>query len=388
MSKVRYGIVGIGRMGATHAKKLNKGKDPNGTLTAVCDTDAERRDWAAQNLKDVEIFDDYKKLIASDKVDAVVVATPHYDHPVIGMAALNAGKHLLIEKPAGVYTRQVRELNELAAAKPDQVFGIMYNQRTNPLYRKAKHIIDSGELGDIKRINWIVTNWYRPQTYYDSGGWRGTWDGEGGGVLMNQAPHQLDLFQWLGGMPTNVRADCKVGVGRDISVENDVTFYTQYANGASGVFVSSTHDAPGSNRLEIDGEGGRIVIEQDGLSETFLFNKLPRFESEMNAVNTSAMPFMRTKKIRARTGALKNAYILGVVGQHMGIFRNFSRAVLAGEPLIAPGADGIRGLTIANAAYLSSWLDKDIELPIDEDLYYRELEKRVADEKKNRKKRA
>lgn len=388
MSKVRYGIIGIGRMGGTHAKKLNKGKDPNAELTAVCDTDPERRDWAKKNLKDVAVYEDYKDLIGSDKVDVVVVATPHYDHPVIGMEALKADKHLLIEKPAGVYTEKVRELNELAAQYPGRVFGIMYNQRTNPLYRKAKELIDSGEMGKLKRINWVVTNWYRPQAYYDLGGWRGTWGGEGGGVLMNQAPHQLDLFQWLGGMPNKVRGYCKVGVGRDINVENDVTFYTEYDSGATGVFVTSTHDAPGTNRLEIDGDGGRLVIEQNGLAESFVFNKLSRFESDMNDdVNTSSMPFMRTKKIKARTGALKNIVTLGLVGQHMGIFRNFSRAVLYGEPLIAPGVEGINGLTLANAAYLSAWLDETVALPLDEKLYKKELDKRVAEEEKSGKKR-
>ncbi len=380
MSKVRYGIVGIGRMGSTHAKKLLKGLDKNATLTAVSDTGADRRDWAAKELKGVAVYDDYNQLLADPNVDVVVVSTPHYDHPVIGVAALKAGKHLLIEKPAGVYTKAVRELIAESEKHPSQVFGIMLNQRTNPLYRAARTIIENGELGELKRVNWIITNWYRPQAYYDLGGWRGTWAGEGGGVLMNQAPHQLDLFQWLGGMPVSIRANCVVGVGRKINVENDVTIIARYANGASGVFVSSTHDAPGSNRLEIDGTGGRLVIEQNGLTEKMTFDKLPSLETELNAKVTSPMPFIRAKKTTKRTGALSNALVLGVVGQHMGIFRNFSRAVLFGEPLIAPGADGIKGLTIANAAYLSSWLGSDVDIPFDEDLYKRELDKRIAEE--------
>jgi predicted dehydrogenase len=200
---------------------------------------------------------------------------------------------------------------------------------------------------------------------------------------MNQAPHQLDLFQWLGGMPIKVRGYCKVGVGRDINVENDVTIYTEYDNGATGVFITSTHDAPGSNRLEIDGDAGRLVIEQNSLTtESFIFNKLPRPESEMNRdLSIKAIPMVRTKTIKARTGSLVNAYRLVIVGQHMGIFRNFSRAVLHGEALIAPGVEGINGLTLANAAYLSGWLDKEIVLPLDEALYREELEKRVAEEK-------
>lgn len=381
MNKLRYGIVGIGKMGSTHAKKLAQGKDKNATVSAVCDIAEDRLDWAKETLPNVKRFSDYHDLIACDEVDAVVVATPHYDHPVIAKEVLNAGKHVLIEKPAGVYTKAIRELNALAATKPKLVFGIMYNQRTNPLYREAKRIIESGEMGELKRINWVITNWYRPQAYYDQGGWRGTWAGEGGGVLINQCPHQLDLFQWLGGMPTKVRGYARNGIKRDIAVENDVTFYTEYANGASGVFVTSTHDYPGTNRLEISGDGGRIVIEQTLLSEKMTFHKLTVKESEFNATNQKFMPQIPHKVIKRKTGTLTNAVRLGLIGQHMNILRNFSLAVLKGEKLIAPGEEGIRGLTVSNAVHLSSWLNQEIALPLDEDLYIAELEKRIEAEK-------
>jgi predicted dehydrogenase len=375
MEKVRYGIVGIGKMGHTHAEKLQAGIDKNGALAAVCDIEEERRTWAGGKLKDVKIYSDYRELLSDNDVDAVVVATPHYFHPTIAIDALNAGKHVLIEKPAGVYTKAVREMNELAVKKSGQVFGIMYNQRTNPLYKKAKELIDGGEMGEIKRINWIITNWYRPQAYYDQGGWRGTWDGEGGGVLINQCPHQLDIFQWLGGMPTKLKGYLKEGANRDIEVENDVTFYTEYKNGASGIFVTSTHDFPGTNRLEIDGDGGKLVIEQDLLTEKLTFEKLKINESEFNKTNRQFMPRIPFAKITKRTNAFQNAYRLGVIGQHMNIFRNFSNAVLNGEKLIAPGVEGINGLMISNAAYLSAWTGKEIEFPIDEDLFLAVLDK-------------
>ena len=380
MNKVRYGIIGIGKMGGTHAKKLLKNFDKNATLVAVSDVEAKRKAWAEATLKGVKFYGDYKELLADPAVDAVIVATPHYLHPVIAIEALRAGKHVLTEKPAGVYTAQVREMNEEAAKHPDQVFGIMYNQRTNPLYREAKRVIESGEMGEIKHISWIITNWYRPQAYYDQGGWRGTWAGEGGGVLINQCPHQLDLFQWLGGMPKSVRGFAKTAVKRNISVENDVTFYTEYANGASGVFVTSTHDFPGTNRLEISGDGGRIVIEQNLLSEKFVFNKLKIKEEEFNRNNTKFMPQIPQTKIVKRTTLLQNAIRLGLIGQHMNIIRNFSKAVLFGEPLIAPGAEGINGLTLSNAVHLSSWLGKTVELPIDEKAFKSELDLRIAEE--------
>lgn len=384
MDKVRFGIIGIGKMGSLHCLRFTHGLIKNGTLAAVCDISPERKEWAEKNLKakGVEFFDDYKSLIDSGKVDAVLVATPHYDHPVIATYALSKGLHTLIEKPAGVYTKAIRELNEYAATKPELTFGIMYNQRTNKLYRFAKELVETGRLGEMKRINWIITNWYRPQAYYNQGGWRGTWAGEGGGVLINQCPHQLDLFQWLGGMPSMIRGYAKVGRNRDINVENDVTAYMEYPNGATGVFITSTHDFPGTNRLEIDGDKGKIVIENNKL----VFTELEVAESVFNATNKKFMPSIPSHKTVKRMSKL-GELMMNVFGQHTGIINNFINHIVNGEPLIAPGADGIRGLTISNAIHLSSWTGEAVELPIDEDKFIAELEKRKAEEKESSKKK-
>lgn len=384
MDKVRFGIIGIGKMGSLHCLRFTHGLIKNGTLAAVCDISPERKEWAEKNLKakGVEFFDDYKSLIDSGKVDAVLVATPHYDHPVIATYALSKGLHTLIEKPAGVYTKAIRELNEYAATKPELTFGIMYNQRTNKLYRFAKELVETGRLGEMKRINWIITNWYRPQAYYNQGGWRGTWAGEGGGVLINQCPHQLDLFQWLGGMPSMIRGYAKVGRNRDINVENDVTAYMEYPNGATGVFITSTHDFPGTNRLEIDGDKGKIVIENNKL----VFTELEVAESVFNATNKKFMPSIPSHKTVKRMSKL-GELMMNVFGQHTGIINNFTNHIVNGEPLIAPGAEGIRGLTISNAIHLSSWTGEAVELPIDEDKFIVELEKRKAEEKESSKKK-
>ena len=384
MEKVRFGIIGIGKMGSLHCLRFTHGLIKNGVLTAVCDISPERKAWAEKHLasKGVEFFDDYKSLIDSGKADAVLVATPHYDHPVIATYALSKGLHTLIEKPAGVYTKAIRELNEFAATKPELTFGIMYNQRTNKLYRFAKELVETGRLGEMKRINWIITNWYRPQAYYDQGGWRGTWAGEGGGVLINQCPHQLDLFQWLGGMPSMIRGYAKVGMHRNINVENDVTAYMEYPNGATGVFITSTHDFPGTNRLEIDGDKGKIVIENNKL----VFTELEVGESVFNATNKKFMPSIPSHKIvkkMSKAGEL----IMNVFAQHTGIINNFTNHIIDGEPLIAPGEDGIRGLTISNAIHLSSWTGEAVTLPIDEDKFIAELEKRKAEEKESSKKK-
>lgn len=385
MNKVRFGIIGIGKMGSQHCMRFTHGLIKNAVLTAVCDISPDRKKWAEEKLvsKGVEFFDDYKSLIDSGKVDAVLIATPHYDHPVIAVYALEKGLHTLIEKPAGVYTKAVREMNEVAAAKPELVFGIMYNQRTNKLYRFAKELVESGRLGGIKRINWIITNWYRPQAYYDQGGWRGTWAGEGGGVLINQCPHQLDLFQWLGGMPVSVTAHAEIGKNRNINVENDVTAFMEYANGATGVFITSTHDFPGTNRLEIDADKGKLVIEGGKLT----FTELAVGETEFNAKNKKFMPRIPSKKIKKSIGLIGQAKMF-LFEQHTGIINNFVSAILFKTPLIAPGAEGIRGLTISNAIHLSAWTGEKVVLPIDEDKFIEELEKRKAEEKIKSKKQA
>ncbi|MBO7384727.1 MAG: TIM barrel protein, partial [Clostridia bacterium] len=248
MDKVRIGIIGVGNMGTGHAKNIFAGKVPDMVLGAVADIKEERRAWAKENLPGVEVFDDATKMMESGLIDAVIVAVPHYDHPRLVREALEKGLHAMCEKPAGVYTKAVRELNEFARTQ-DKIYAIMFNQRTNCVYRKMKEIIASGEMGAIRRTNWIITNWFRSQSYYDSGAWRATWDGEGGGVLLNQCPHNLDLWQWICGMPNKVRAFCHNGKWHDIEVEDDVTAYVEYPNGATGVFVTTTSDAPGTNRF-------------------------------------------------------------------------------------------------------------------------------------------
>ena len=240
MTEIRFGVIGIGGMGSGHASNIAAGQVPGLHLAAVADSRPERLQWAKENLPaKTACFSDGKELIDSGMCDAVLIATPHYDHPKYAIYALEHGVHVLCEKPAGVYTKQVREMNE-AAAKSDKTFAIMFNQRTNCVYRKLHEMIQSGELGAMKRVNWIITDWYRTQSYYDAAGWKATWDGEGGGVLLNQCPHQLDLLQWLCGMPTKIRAFCHEAKWHDIEVEDDVTAYLEFANGATGVFVTTT----------------------------------------------------------------------------------------------------------------------------------------------------
>ena len=365
MDCVKLGIIGIGNMGSSHMRTITGGEVPGMDLAAVCDINPARLTWAEENYPDVPRFDDAEKLMTSGLVNAVLIATPHYIHPDLVIAALNHGLHVISEKPAGVFTKAVREMNEIAE-KSDKTFAIMFNQRTNCVYRKMKEIIESGEMGAIRRTNWLITNWYRPQSYYDSGAWRATWDGEGGGVLLNQCPHNLDLWQWLCGMPVKVQAFTHNGKWHDIEVEDDVTAYVEYANGATGVFITSTGDAPGTNRLEITMDGGKLVCDGNSLK----MYKLSQDINEFSATYTGGFGMPDVTEIDVETD--------GENPQHAGVLRAFTDHLLNGGKLTAEGKEGINGLTLSNAMHLSSWLGRAVELPLDENLFLEELNKRRA----------
>lgn len=366
MDKVRFGIIGVGNIGTVHARYLLAGTVKEACLTAVCDNNSDKHLAIRQLVGEkVAMFSDAEEMLKSGLIDAVIVATPHYDHPGLSMLAMRNGIHTLCEKPAGVYTTQVREMNEFARGC-NVVFGMMFNQRPNPLYQKVKDLIDSGELGELRRSNWIITNWYRSQSYYNSGGWRATWKGEGGGVLLNQDPHQLDLWQWLVGMPVRMRAFCQFGKHRQIEVENEVTAYAEYANGATGVFITTTAEAPGTNRLEIAGDRGKVVVEDGKLR----FWRLRESETEFNARWENGFGEPECWEVTIP--------VAPECSDHHVITANFAAAVLHGTPLLAPGTDGIHGLTLSNAMHLSTWTDDWVDLPFDEALFKKLLDERIA----------
>ncbi len=368
-SKLRVGIIGVGNIGSAHAACLGHGEIDGMTLSALCDTDPHKRARLAEIYPIVPIFDSHESLIASGLVDTVIVATPHKYHPPIAKAALEAGLHTLSEKPAGVDCQSVRELYEVAA-RSNGMFGIMFNQRTDPLFQKARELVQSGRLGEMKRMVWIITNWYRPQSYYDSGAWRGSWNGEGGGVLLNQAPHNLDIWQWICGMPTRLRAFCYRGKYHDISVEDDATIYTEYANGATGIFITSTGEYPGTNRLEITGDRGKLVIEHGRLTLTELEFSEREFRVSEPGTKPPAVSTWIFEEKTTRSG-------------HALILQNFANSILMGESLIAPGTDGILELSLSNAAYLSADREDWIDLPPDGDAFL-DLLHRMQDEEGGR----
>ena len=377
MEKLRVGIIGIGNMGSAHCANLTDKKIPDMTLTAVCDINPKRLEWAEKKYPDVQRFATSDELLAAHVCDVIIVATPHYDHPRLVIEGLQKGYHMMCEKPAGVYTKAVEEMNAVAE-KSDKMFGIMFNQRTNPAYIEMKHIVESGQLGAIKRTNWIITDWYRSQAYYDSGNWRATWNGEGGGVLLNQCPHNLDLWQWICGMPVKVQAHLHFGKWHHIEVEDDVTAYVEYANGATGVFITSTADAPGDNRFEVLGTKGKLVCEGNKL--TFYRNVVD--ERDFCFGNTGGFAALKYDTIEYNyTGSEWGE-------QHVGVLKAFAGAILRGEKPIADGKEGINGLTLSNAMHLSAWLGRAVDLPLDADLYLAELNKRRASSKKKEEKEA
>jgi len=366
MSKLRLGIVGFGNMGSGHLRRFKAGEVKNMVIGAICDVAPERRKAAQEACPDIPVFDNATEMFKSGLVDVVIIATYHYDHPALAIEAFEHGLHVITEKPAGVYTKQVKEMNE-AAAKSDKLFGIMYNQRTNPVYQKLREMIRRGDLGHIKRITWIVTNWYRPQAYHDSSAWRSTWKTEGGGALINQNPHQLDLWQWMFGMPDRVFAKASFGKYYDIEVEDDVMAYFEYDNGTTGQYITSTGETPGTNRLEIACDMGKIVVENNRI----IFHRNIISEREHNKVNK--LPFGMPECWECNIPADFSGG-----PQHSGIMNNFADAVLKGTELLAPGEEGIKGLTISNAIHLSAWTGETIDIHnFPDDKFYDLLQEKI-----------
>jgi predicted dehydrogenase len=380
--KVRLGIIGLGTQGGMYAKFITDGLVPNMVVAAIADIDPAKADVAASAYPAATFYEDYIEMLESGDVDAVVTAVPHFLHPQMGIDALSRGIHALVEKPAGVYTKQVKELNAFAGEHPELSFGIMFNQRNNPLYIRLKEIVDNGEIGNILRSNWIITNWWRPQGYYDQSAWRATWGGEGGGVLVNQAPHQLDLWQWICGVPEKVFAKVAYGFRRNIAVEDEVTALVDYGNGVTGVFVTATHDLVGTDRFEILGDQGKIVVEG---SKTATVTRLKKPERELS----ESMDMADVMKLFMGQLDADDLYTTETIefdsawgAQHSGVLENFAANILDGTPLLAPGSDGIKGVRLANAIHLSSWTGTEVSLDFDEDEFLTELNNRIRSEGK------
>jgi len=363
MDSVKLAVVGVGNMGNFHL--ANIAKQPKVELTAVCDIVPERANAAAEQYGGKAYYDS-ETLLADRVCEAVLIATPHYAHTTIGIAALQSGHHVLVEKPISVHKA---DCERLIAAHKDKalVFAAMFNQRTDPHYKEIRQMVGSGGLGKLERISWIITDWFRPQSYYDSGGWRATWEGEGGGVLLNQCPHNLDLLQWICGMPRRITGFCGLGVWHDIEVEDQVTAYLEYGDNCTGLFVASTGEAPGTNRFEIAGEKGKLVMEKGQVS--LIRNEVPTRQFSLETTGMFTKPPAEEVPFQVE----------GHGGQHAEILENFVDAIRTGTPLVAPAEEAIHSVELANAMLFSSLLASPVDIPMDSTAYETRLMRLIAE---------
>lgn len=354
---LRLGLVGLGNMGSAHARSILAGAVPGCTLAAVCDLDQTR----LVGYGEARVFTEARAMFASGAVEAALIATPHPSHVTLGLAALRAGLHLLMEKPLGIHKGEVERL----LAEPRRgVLAVMFNQRTDPRYIKIRELVRSGALGTLQRFAWTVTDWFRTNAYYRSSPWRATWAGEGGGMLLNQGVHHVDLLQWIFGMPVRVRARASFGRFHPIDVEDEVCAMLEYAHGLTGVFTTSSGEAPGVNRLEVAGDRGLLILDGDDL--IFRRNE----ESTAAFIATSASGYDRPAVWDIRVPLPP-----GHGPQHEGILRNFVAAIRGEAPLVAPGPEGLASVELINAILLSAKEDRTVHLPLAADRYARLLGK-------------
>ena len=365
MNKVRIGIIGLGNIGQHHFGYLSAGKVGRAEVVAVSDAVPAK----LEKYKPLKTFTEGEELIRSGLVDAVIIATPHYQHTTLGIAALKQGLHVMVEKPISAHKADAERLIAAHKKKPKLIFAGMFQLRAEPRYLRIRKLIQSGELGEIVRMSWIMTDWFRTEAYYASGGWRATWKGEGGGVLLNQCLHNLDAMQWLLGMPARVRGFCQLGRFHQIEVEDNVSAYLEYHNGATGTFVSSTGESPGSNRFEIVGTRGKVVLERDQVAFT-------RNEADMLEFSRSARLGFAKPEVWNVEIPFENA-----PNAHAVLMQNFVNAILDGEPLIAPGEEGIHSVELANVILYSSLIGQTVELPMDSAAYEKKLNQLIAESK-------
>ena len=357
---MKTAIIGVGNMGSTYARMIMNKEIEGLELAAITRVKGIYREMLLGAIEaGLPVFESADLLLEAVekgelKLDAVIVATPHYAHEKITVRALRAGLHVLCDKPSGVYSRQARLMNE-ASAESGKVYGMIFHQRTFPIYRKIHELVHSKTYGELKRVNWIVTNWYRPNLYYSSSPWRATWKQDGGGVLLNQCPHNLDLLQWICGMPVKVQGFCKEGHFHDIEVEDDATAYFEWENGASGVFITSTGEAPGVNRLEISLDEAMIICENGELRIGEITQELGMKEAEYRRTSTDLF--------RKIGGTWKSITPPSQEHPYQDVLQAFADETAGKGTCIAPGTDGWKSLMMINAIYLSSWENRMITIP-------------------------
>ena len=361
---IKYGIIGINGMGANHANLLLNNKVINASLAAICDNN----ETFSKNFPEIPFYNKTSDFFDKKIIDVAIISTPHRSHISLGKQALENNIDVIIEKPLAVTTRQCREFIN-CSKKFDAKFGIMLNQRTNPAFIKLKDMIIKGELGKIHRYQWTITNWFRTDYYYNISDWRTTWKGEGGGVLMNQSIHQLDLCQWLFGMPDSVYTDMRLARFHNIEVEDDVTSIMKYKDGSKGIFTTTTGEAPGVNRLEIASDFGLVIFENNRVTWKKINNSTTDFIK--NSKTLFDMPDVET--IKFEFPIEEDQHI-----EHNRILQNFTNFLLGKEELHVPGDQGLNSVELINAMILSGLEEKEIKFPLDEKKYENKLNEMIG----------
>lgn len=362
---IRLGIAGIGTIANDYIGLIQAGLVGNVRITALSSRNPASlaRAVDVHHLESARVFTDYGEMLASSLIDAVLICTPHQEHPAMARQAIERGLHILVEKPIGVDPGEVRCLVEQLAAHPELTGGVMYNRRQSGAYRQVHQLMAGKAIGELIRVTWLVTNLYRTPAYYKTSAWRGTWAGEGGGLLMTQASHQLDILQWLCGVPEAVQARCQT-VGRAIDVENEAVLFLQYPDQAQGQFIASAREAAGTNRLEISGTRGQIVVENDSLVRiTTLVCDERDFARE--ALEPFAQP---TRTVTEHVHTDQDNKV-----QQAAAIQNFVDACEDRAEIACSLADAAHSLAIIQAAYLSSWTGQTIPVPPPEAQFQQQL---------------
>lgn len=364
---VRIALIGFGSMGKNYARMLYAGLVPELKLSGVCCRNGAGQALLREEFPGVRIYENVEQMQRhEEEFDAVLIVTPHATHVELGFAMAKLGKHFLMDKPAGVYASRVQELVEFCRERGVS-FGMMFNNRMLPAFRIAQDYIRSGKLGRLHRAVWVCNSWYRSPVYHRSAPWRSSWQGEGGGLLINQNQHYLDIWQWLFGMPEKLYAAMEFGRYNDFAVDDAVDIQFVHSGGFHGTMVSATGEAPGVNRLEIWGEKGCLTV-QDGARVFWDENALSTVEfGKVNEVPFGTPPHTR---VEIPVEKAENPYLLA--------FGNFAGHLLRGEPLFADGMDGLRTVQLTNAAYLSGWQEKRVSVPVDAEAFQKELAARQA----------
>ncbi len=365
---LNFAIIGVGRIGKRHAFNLARHFACGIRLVAVCDIKEQALEWCAVYAKKAARYTDYKEMLEKENLDGVIIATEHFFHPEIAAYCISKGVNTLVEKPLAVTAYSAEEVIAVSKKHPNVKAGVSYNQRSNRLYRKAKQLLTNGELGEIVRADFIITDWYRSQAYYNEGGWRASFNGEGGGCLLNQCVHQLDILQWLLGMPESVISVCATK-NRNITVENDVSAILKYKN-FNCAFSASSHELKGTNRLEIACDKGKIVI-----TPYLMRVWRHKSEKEVNATTTFGYGFAPSIKRKYSYGILRGFNDI-ILGQQLRSIKAFGAAVRGEGKMLSTLDDGIFAVELINAIYLSSWRNKEVYLPIDRIQYDKELKQK------------